>query len=153
MGRDLSHFYITKIVRLFFNWKCREDRWWPEQIVKGKVRPITGIEGQRGAEVQLSYFVTSALERGGLSASRPGRFTPGKDPVPIVQEAGWTPGPVWTCSKNLTPTGIRSPDRPARSQSLSRPEQLVTSVTYWQWRCMTVHLVNVQIHLQNGDVT
>ena len=21
-------------------------------------------------------------------------FTPGKDPVPIVQEAGWTPGPV-----------------------------------------------------------
>jgi hypothetical protein len=23
-------------------------------------------------------------------------FTPGKDPVPIVQEAGWTPGSVWT---------------------------------------------------------
>ena len=22
-------------------------------------------------------------------------FTPGKDPVPIVQEAGWDPGPVW----------------------------------------------------------
>jgi hypothetical protein len=22
--------------------------------------------------------------------------TPGKDPVPIVQEAGWAPGPVWT---------------------------------------------------------
>jgi len=22
-------------------------------------------------------------------------FTPGKDPVPIVQEAGWAPGPVW----------------------------------------------------------
>jgi hypothetical protein len=27
--------------------------------------------------------------------------TPGKDPVPIVQEAGWTPGPVWTGEKNL----------------------------------------------------
>ena len=26
---------------------------------------------------------------------RPGRFTPGKGPVPIVQEAGWAPGPVW----------------------------------------------------------
>jgi hypothetical protein len=24
-----------------------------------------------------------------LSAPRPGRFTPGNDPVPIVQEAGW----------------------------------------------------------------
>jgi hypothetical protein len=23
------------------------------------------------------------------SESRPGRFTPGKDPVPIAQEAGW----------------------------------------------------------------
>jgi hypothetical protein len=45
---------------------------------------------------------------------------PSKDPVPTVQEDGWDPGPVWICSKNLTPTGIRSPDRPARSQSLNR---------------------------------
>ena len=44
----------------------------------------------------------------------------GRDPVPIVQEAGWAPGPVWTGVENLAPTGIRSPDRPARSQSLYR---------------------------------
>ena len=36
----------------------------------------------------------------------------------IVQEAGWAPGPVWTGTENLAPTGIRSPDRPARSLSL-----------------------------------
>ena len=55
------------------------------------------------------------------SASRPGRsLSLGKDPAPIVQEAGWTPGPVWTGAENLAPTGIRSPDRPARSQSLYR---------------------------------
>jgi hypothetical protein len=42
-------------------------------------------------------------------------FTPGKDPVPILQEAGWAPGPVWTRAENLAPTGIRSPDRPTRS--------------------------------------
>ena len=42
-------------------------------------------------------------------------FTPGKDPVPIVQEAGWAPGPVWTGAENLAPNGIRSPDRPASS--------------------------------------
>ena len=47
-------------------------------------------------------------------------FTPGKDPVPIVQEAEWAPGLVWTSAKNLVRTGIRSPDRPARSQSLYR---------------------------------
>jgi hypothetical protein len=54
------------------------------------------------------------------STPRPGRFTPGKDPVPIVQEAGWAPVPVWTGAENLTPTGIRSPDRSARSESLYR---------------------------------
>ena len=43
-------------------------------------------------------------------------FTPGKDLVPIVQEAGWAPGPVWIGAKNLAPTGIRSPDRPAHTQ-------------------------------------
>jgi hypothetical protein len=49
---------------------------------------------------------------------------PGKGPpVPIGQEAGWAPEPVWTqrLEKNpLPPPGIepRSPGRPARSQTL-----------------------------------
>jgi len=46
----------------------------------------------------------------------PATSTPGKDPVPIVQVVGWAPGPVWTGAENLAPTGIRSPDRLARSQ-------------------------------------
>jgi hypothetical protein len=71
-------------------------------------------------ELQLYSFLNSALEGGGCSAPRPGRFTPGKDPVPIVQNAGWTSGPVWTCAKNLAPTWIRSQERPARSPSLYR---------------------------------
>jgi hypothetical protein len=52
---------------------------------------------------------TSALDGGGWLTPRPGRFTPpGKDPVPIVQEAGWAPGPVWTVAENLAPNGILS---------------------------------------------
>jgi hypothetical protein len=47
-------------------------------------------------------------------------YPPEKDPVPIVQGAGWAPGPVWTVAENLAPTGILSPDRPARRQSLYR---------------------------------
>ena len=47
-------------------------------------------------------------------------FNPGKDAEPIVQEAGWAPGPVCTDTENLAPTGIRSPDRPTHSQSLYR---------------------------------
>ena len=48
----------------------------------------------------------------------PAAFTPGKEPVPIVQEAGWAPGPVWTGVENLAPTGIQTPDCPAHSESL-----------------------------------
>ena len=40
------------------------------------------------------------------------------DPLSILQEAGWAPGPVWTGADNLAPAGIRSPDRPASSDSL-----------------------------------
>jgi hypothetical protein len=46
--------------------------------------------------------MTSVLDRmGGRHA--PAAFTPGKDPVVIVQEAGWTPGPVWISAENLAP--------------------------------------------------
>jgi len=45
---------------------------------------------------------------------------PGKHPLSIVQEAGWTPGPVWTGGENLITTWVRSPDRPARSEELYR---------------------------------
>jgi len=41
------------------------------------------------------------------STPRP-HFTPRKDPVPILQEAGWALGQVWTGAENLVPTGIRS---------------------------------------------
>ena len=30
-------------------------------------------------------------------------LTPGKDPVPNVEEAGWTSGPIWTGAENLAP--------------------------------------------------
>ena len=53
-----------------------------------------------------------------MTALRPGRFTPGEEQVPTLQEAGWAPGPVWTGAENLASTGIRSPDRAARSESL-----------------------------------
>jgi hypothetical protein len=62
--------------------------------------------------------LTSVVDGGGLSTPPPGHFTPGKDPVPIALEAGWAPGPVWMGAEILAFTGIRSPDRPARSRLL-----------------------------------
>jgi len=46
-------------------------------------------------------------------------FTPGKDPVPILQEAWWNPGPVWSGGKSR-PHRDSIPDRPCGSQSLYR---------------------------------
>jgi hypothetical protein len=75
---------------------------------------------------------------------RPSRFTSGKDLVPIVQEVGWAPGPVWTGAENLTPIGIRSLDRQARSESLYRlshpSPSLVSETVSNQCPCNTTFL-------------
>jgi hypothetical protein len=83
------------------------------------LQPVFSIWNLRTRHVVMTQIHISALEGGGWSAPRPDRFTPGKDPVPIVQETGWTPGLFWTCAKNLAHAGIRSPARPALSQSRS----------------------------------
>ena len=64
--------------------------------------------------------MTTALEGGELSAARPGRnLPPGKTWYPFHRRLGGPQGRSGR-SENLVPTGIRSPDRPARSQSLYR---------------------------------
>jgi hypothetical protein len=46
-------------------------------------------------------------------------FSPGKDPLPIVQEVGWAPGPVWTAA-NLAPPGFDPRTVQPVAQSLYR---------------------------------
>jgi hypothetical protein len=95
-------------------------------IYISKAVPLHAMEAL-GGERRYSFhsFSTSALDGGEWSASRPGRaLPPGKGPpVPIVQEAGWAPEPVWTQrleEKSLPLPEIepRSPGRPVRSQPL-----------------------------------
>ena len=65
--------------------------------------------------------MTTALEGGEGSASRPGRsLPPGKTRHPLYRRLGGTQGRSGQVSKISPPTGIRSPERPARSQSLYR---------------------------------
>jgi hypothetical protein len=81
-----------------------------------------------------------ALDGVGGQRHDPAAFTPGKDPVPIVQEVGWAPGPVWIGAENFAPKGMRSPDLPARSESLYQlsypgpntgPEEIQTLVIFF----------------------
>jgi hypothetical protein len=85
------------------------------------LRLCTGRTAHRGSRGIALLFHDHGTRRGwGVSVTSRPLFTLGKDPVPIVQKAGWTPGAVWTGAEKLAPTEIRSPDRPDRSQSLYR---------------------------------
>ena len=50
----------------------------------------------------------------------PAALLPGKTRYPLYRRLGRPQGPVWTGAENLAPTGIRFPDRSARSESLYR---------------------------------
>jgi len=82
-----------------------------------RYRPGVAQRVGRGIAV---LFHDRGTRRGWVVNSTPRpHFTPGKDPVPILQEAGWAPGSVWTSGKSrLHRDSI--PDRPAPSQSLNR---------------------------------
>jgi hypothetical protein len=52
---------------------------------KGTVHPRTGHEDPKGDyRYSSTLSLTSALDGGWWSKPQPGRFTPGKDPVPMV---------------------------------------------------------------------
>ena len=85
------------------------------------LRLCTGRTAHRGSRGIALPFHDQGTRRGwGVSVTTWPLLIPGKDTLPIFQEACWAPGPVWTDAENLASTGIRSPDRPARSQSLYR---------------------------------
>ena len=65
--------------------------------------------------------MTMALEGGEGSGSRPGRsLLPGKTRYPLYRRLGGPQGWSGQVRKISPPTGIRSPDRPSRTQSLYR---------------------------------
>jgi len=80
-------------------------------------------------------FHDRGTRRGWVVSSTPRpHFTPGKDPVPILQEAGWAPGPVWTGGKSR-PHRNSIPDRPAQSSvaiSTELPGPILRTVI-WVW--------------------
>jgi len=78
-----------------------------------------GVAQRVGRGIAL-LFHDRGTRRGWVFSSTPWpHFTPGKDPVPFLQEAGWAPGPVWTGGKTR-PHRDSILDRPARSQLLYR---------------------------------
>ena len=85
------------------------------------LRLCTGRMAHRGSR-GLGLFLLDLGTRGVEgSASRPGRsLPPGKTRYPLYRKPSGPQGRSGQVAENLAPTGIRSPDRPARSQSLYR---------------------------------
>ena len=81
-----------------------------------------GVAQRVGRGIAL-LFHDRGTRRGWVVSSTPRpHFTPAKDPVPILQEAGWAPGRVWTGGKSR-PHRDSIPDRPPRS-SVAIPTEL-----------------------------
>ena len=135
------------------------------QKVKVKVtlvqalRLCTGRTAHRGSRGIALPFHDHGTRRGwGVSVTPWPLFTPGKDPVPIVREAGWAPGPVWIGAANLAPTGIRSPDRPARSHYTDyaiRPteQSVISSILPITRSCSEYHISKKNLAKQKYERT
>jgi len=67
-------------------------------------------------------------------------FTPGKDPVPILQEAGWASGPVWTGGKS----------RPHRIRSRTA-QPVISHYTDWATRSTIVVRNVIKFHRQESN--
>ena len=94
-----------------------------------------GLTQKVGRGIAL-LFHDRATRRGRVVSSTPQpHFTPEKDPVSILQEAGWAPGSVWMGGKSR-PHRDSIPDRPAPSQSLYRLSY--PALTYVRCACTKV---------------
>ena len=77
-------------------------------ILKGNLPFNLPWRHRGGVDVKLHCFFNFGavwggfLEFAGLRRA-PAAYLRERDPVPIAQEAGWAPGPVWTGVENITP--------------------------------------------------
>jgi hypothetical protein len=88
--RTTKCYSFTNFSRLFNNYKAKQSRYTPRRRL--------------GERRYSSYsFLSSALDGGVINVTPRPRFAPRKGPrVPIVQEAGWAPEPVWTQIRQFT---------------------------------------------------
>lgn len=86
------------------------EKFIPEEAMKARVGG--------GVQVKLYYFFKPDA-RWGLQVNVTAQplYPQEGEPVYILQEVGWAPGPAWTRAENLVVAGIGSPDRPTCSES------------------------------------
>ena len=120
-----SHSSKIEILRVCSFWSSLLLK--KKKVMWSRYRP--GVSHRVGRGIAL-LFHDRGTRRGWVVSSTPRpHFTPGKDPVPILQGTGWAPGPVWTGGKSR-PHRDSIPDHPARS-SVATPTEL-PGPHYWE---------------------
>ena len=90
-----------------------------------------GVAQKVGRSIALLIHDRGTTRGRAVSSTPRPHFTPGKDPVPILLEAGWAPGKVRTGGKSR-PDRDSIPDRPARS-SVAIPTELPGPQNTWRY--------------------
>jgi hypothetical protein len=102
-------------------------------LCKGQVHPRTGYEGpEEEWRYSSTLYLTSALDGVGGPCHAPAASPSGKIWYLLYRRLGGPQGRSGRVRKISPPTGIRSPDRTARSESLYRlsyPDQRFLSCT------------------------
>ena len=122
----VAYYIINFYWLIFFYWRLSatfsdgRNRLTRVRVKKVKFSRYKRSVAQRVGRGIALLFHDRGTRRGWVVSStlRP-HFTPGKDLVPILQEAGWAPWPVLTGRKSR-PHRYSIPERPARDQSLYR---------------------------------
>jgi len=114
--------HLVQVEYLFPQQRHISGNQWDEKV-KVKCSCYRPGVAQRVGRVIALLFHDRGIRRWWVVSStlRP-QFTPGKNPVPILQEAGWAPGPVWMGGK-CRPHRDSMLDLPARS-SVAIPTEL-----------------------------
>ena len=145
-SRPSAHVIATELKnkRTFFrrSWSLTNKK---VKVKWFRYRPVVAQRVDRG--IALLFHDRGGRTGWAVSSTPRLHFTPGKGPVPILQEAGWAPGSVWTGGKSRT---LRDsiPDRPTHSQSLRRlsyttclPPAALRSWRWAQWCPKHVELI------------
>ena len=85
------------------------------KVKRSHYRP--GVAQRVGTGIAQLFHDRGARKGWEVSSMPQPYFTHGKHPVPILQEAGWAPGPVWTGGKSR-PCWDSILDHPTHSQLL-----------------------------------
>jgi hypothetical protein len=99
------------------------------------LRLCTGRTAKSGSSGIALPFHDQGTRRGlGVSVTPRPLFTPGKTRYPLYRRLGGSQGRSGKVRKISPPTGIRSPDRPARSQSLYRLSYPAHQLSYTSYK-------------------